>query len=106
MQVAQAQVDEARKLSADAERKLAETKVMEVERMSQYVQSLENNDEEEVPEAYLREDWNNHPEVARETFFFFKLQRKECSFLLFCAWTSDQHKYVFFFTLHCIRFAV
>lgn len=56
MQVAQTQVDEARKLSADAERKLAETKVMEVERMSQYVTSLENNDEEEVPEAYLRED--------------------------------------------------
>lgn len=56
MQVAQAQVDEARKLSADAERKLAETKVMEVERMSQHVKSLENNDEEEVPEAYLRED--------------------------------------------------
>lgn len=56
MQVAQAQVDEARKLSAEAERKLAETKVMEVERMSQYVTSLENKDEEEVPEAYLRED--------------------------------------------------
>lgn len=56
MQVAQAQVDEARKLSAEAERKLAETKVMEVERMSQYVTSLENNDEEEMPEAYLRED--------------------------------------------------
>ncbi|CAG08981.1 unnamed protein product [Tetraodon nigroviridis] len=56
MQVAQAQVDEARKLSAEAERKLAESKVMEVERMSQYVTSLENKDEEEVPEAYLRED--------------------------------------------------
>lgn len=56
MQVAQAQVDEAKKLSADAERKLAETKVMEVERMSQSVTSSENNDEEEVPEAYLRED--------------------------------------------------
>lgn len=56
MQVAQAQVDEARKLSAEAERKLAEAKVMEVERMSQYVTSLENADEEEVPEAYLRED--------------------------------------------------
>lgn len=55
MQVAQAQVDEARKLSADAERKLAETKVMEVERMSQYVTSMESNDEE-VHEAYLRED--------------------------------------------------
>lgn len=49
-------MDEARKLSADAERKMAETKVMEVERMSKSVISSENNDEEEVPEAYLRED--------------------------------------------------
>eukprot|EP00066_Takifugu_rubripes_P004915 XP_003968615.2 PREDICTED: diablo homolog, mitochondrial [Takifugu rubripes] len=56
MQVAQAQVDEARKLSAEAERKLAEAKVMEVERMSQRVTSMENNEEEEVPDAYLRED--------------------------------------------------
>lgn len=56
MQVAQAQLDEARKLSAEAERKLAEAKVMEVERMSQHVTSMENNEEEEVPDAYLRED--------------------------------------------------
>lgn len=90
MQVAQAQVDEAKKLSADAERKLAETKVMEVERMSQYVKSSESNDEEEVPEAYLREDWNTHPEVAREMWniLIFELQRKECSFLLFGVGTS------------------
>lgn len=66
MQVAQAQVDEARKLSAEAERKLAETKVMEVERMSQYVTSLENNDEEEMPEAYLREDWNKYPNTSTQ----------------------------------------
>ncbi|XP_044211252.1 diablo homolog, mitochondrial-like [Thunnus albacares] len=57
IQVAQSQVEEARKLSQDADKKLAETKVMEVERMSQHAASLEsNNDEEDVPEAYLRED--------------------------------------------------
>lgn len=66
MQVAQAQLDEARKLSAEAERKLAEAKVMEVERMSQHVTSMENNEEEEVPDAYLREDWNNYPEAAKQ----------------------------------------
>lgn len=57
IQVAQAQVEEARKLSADADKKLAETKVMEIERMAQYAaSSQDNNDEEEVPDAYLRED--------------------------------------------------
>ncbi|XP_041653277.1 diablo homolog, mitochondrial-like [Cheilinus undulatus] len=57
IQVAETQVEEARKLSADADKKLAETKVMEVERMAQYAASLENtNEEEEIPEAYLRED--------------------------------------------------
>ncbi|XP_034557562.1 diablo homolog, mitochondrial-like [Notolabrus celidotus] len=57
MQVAQTQVEEAQKLSADADKKLAAAKVMEVERMTQYSASLENtNEEEEVPEAYLRED--------------------------------------------------
>ncbi|KAF1394256.1 hypothetical protein PFLUV_G00024650 [Perca fluviatilis] len=56
IQVAQSQVEEAQKLSVDADAKLTETKVMEVERVSQYVASLENSDEEEVPEAYLRED--------------------------------------------------
>ncbi|XP_060902908.1 diablo IAP-binding mitochondrial protein-like [Labrus mixtus] len=57
IQVAQTQVDEVQKLSADADKKLAETKVMEVERMAQYAASLQNtNEEEEVPEAYLRED--------------------------------------------------
>lgn len=50
-------MEEVQKLSTDAEKKLAETKVMEVERMSQYTASLQNtSDEEEVPEAYLRED--------------------------------------------------
>lgn len=57
IQVAQSQVEEAQKLSLDADKKLAETKVKEVERMTQHAASLEsNNDEEEVPEAYLRED--------------------------------------------------
>ncbi|KAM3615786.1 uncharacterized protein V6R79_007779 [Siganus canaliculatus] len=56
--VARSQVDEAQKLSADANKKLAEAKVMEVERMTQYAASQQNSneEEEEVPEAYLRED--------------------------------------------------
>lgn len=57
IQVAESQVEEARKLSLDAEKKLTESKVMEIERMAQYAASMESsNDEEEVPEAYLRED--------------------------------------------------
>lgn len=57
IQVAQTQVEEARKLSLDADKKLAETKVMEVERMAQYAASMESrNEEEDIPEAYLRED--------------------------------------------------
>ncbi|XP_047248486.1 diablo IAP-binding mitochondrial protein-like [Girardinichthys multiradiatus] len=56
IQLAQSQVEEAQKLSLDAEKKLAETKVMEVERMTQHAASLESNNDEEIPEAYLRED--------------------------------------------------
>ncbi|XP_019943716.1 diablo IAP-binding mitochondrial protein-like [Paralichthys olivaceus] len=56
IQVALSQVEEAQKLSADAEKKLTETKVMEIERMAQHAASVQNNDEEEIPEAYLRED--------------------------------------------------
>uniref|UniRef100_A0A3Q3FGY6 Direct IAP-binding protein with low pI n=2 Tax=Kryptolebias marmoratus TaxID=37003 RepID=A0A3Q3FGY6_KRYMA len=52
IQLAQSQVEEAQKLSQDAEKKLVETKVMEVERMAQQAASVE----EEMPEAYLRED--------------------------------------------------
>ncbi|XP_059186648.1 diablo, IAP-binding mitochondrial protein a [Centropristis striata] len=52
IQVALSQVEEAQKMSLEADKKLAETKVMEVERMS----AQSNSDEEEVPEAYLRED--------------------------------------------------
>uniref|UniRef100_A0A3B5LJE3 Direct IAP-binding protein with low pI n=1 Tax=Xiphophorus couchianus TaxID=32473 RepID=A0A3B5LJE3_9TELE len=53
LQLAQSHVEEAQKVSRDAEKKLAETKVMEVERMTQHQGS---NEEEETPEAYLRED--------------------------------------------------
>lgn len=53
LQLAQSHVEEAQKVSRDAEKKLAETKVMEVERMTQHQGS---NAEEETPEAYLRED--------------------------------------------------
>ncbi|XP_013880690.1 diablo homolog, mitochondrial [Austrofundulus limnaeus] len=56
IQLAQSQVEEAQKISRDAEKKLAETKVMEVERMSENAAALESNTEEEMPEAYLRED--------------------------------------------------
>ncbi|XP_033486695.1 diablo, IAP-binding mitochondrial protein a isoform X1 [Epinephelus lanceolatus] len=56
VQLALTQVEEAQKLSADADKKLAETKVMEVERVARHAVSSENSDEEDVPEAYLRED--------------------------------------------------
>lgn len=57
VQLAQSQVEQAQKLSLNADKKLAETKVMEVERMAQYAASSQgSNNEEEVPEAYLRED--------------------------------------------------
>ncbi|TKS80759.1 Diablo -like protein, mitochondrial [Collichthys lucidus] len=55
VQVAQTQVEEAQKLSVDADKKLTEAKVMEVQRMAQHAASLES-DEEDIPEAYLRED--------------------------------------------------
>lgn len=56
IQVAQSQVEEARKLSADADKKLAETKVDEIQRMAEYAASIENSEDIEVHEAYLRED--------------------------------------------------
>lgn len=55
VQVAQSQVEDARNLSAEAEKKLAETKVEEIQRMAEYTAFLEG-DEHEVHEAYLRED--------------------------------------------------
>uniref|UniRef100_UPI0037E8F801 diablo IAP-binding mitochondrial protein-like n=1 Tax=Semicossyphus pulcher TaxID=241346 RepID=UPI0037E8F801 len=56
IQVAQSQVDEARKLSADADKKLAETKVEEIQRMAEYAALRWDSEEHEVHEAYLRED--------------------------------------------------
>lgn len=56
IQVAQSQVAEARKLSADADKKLAETKVEEIQRMAEYAAFLDASEEHEVHEAYLRED--------------------------------------------------
>lgn len=63
VQVAQTQVEEAQKLSVDADKKLTEAKVMEVQRMAQHAASSQS-DEEDIPEAYLREDWS--PEVSGE----------------------------------------
>ncbi|TNN32931.1 Diablo, mitochondrial [Liparis tanakae] len=56
IQVAQSQVEEARQLSADADKKLAETKVEEIQRMAEYTAFLGDSEEHEVHEAYLRED--------------------------------------------------
>ncbi|XP_042342824.1 diablo homolog, mitochondrial-like isoform X2 [Plectropomus leopardus] len=56
IQVAEAQVKEARTLSVDADKKLAETKVEEIQRMAEYAAFLEDSEEHEVHEAYLRED--------------------------------------------------
>ncbi|KAE8295058.1 Diablo-like protein, mitochondrial [Larimichthys crocea] len=55
VQVAQTQVEEVQKLSVDADKKLTEAKVMEVQRMAQHAASSQS-DEEDIPEAYLRED--------------------------------------------------
>ncbi|KAM9852875.1 diablo IAP-binding mitochondrial protein-like [Aulostomus maculatus] len=56
IQVSQSQVEEAQKMSADAKKRLAETKVEEIQRMAEYTAMLENGEELEVHEAYLRED--------------------------------------------------
>ncbi|XP_011606865.1 diablo homolog, mitochondrial-like isoform X1 [Takifugu rubripes] len=56
VQVAQAQVDEARRLTEDVNKKLAETKVEEIQRMAEYAAFLDDNQEPELHEAYLRED--------------------------------------------------
>lgn len=58
IKVAESQLEEARKLSAEAEKKLAETKVEEIERMAEYAAFLEGSEEYEIQEAYLREDWD------------------------------------------------
>ncbi|KAM9358992.1 diablo IAP-binding mitochondrial protein-like [Symphorus nematophorus] len=56
IQVAQSQVEGAQKLSADADKKLAETKVEEIQRMAEYAAFREDTEEPELHEAYLRED--------------------------------------------------
>ncbi|XP_034720102.1 diablo homolog, mitochondrial-like isoform X2 [Etheostoma cragini] len=56
IQMAQSQVGEARKLSAAADKMLAETKVEEIQRMAEYASFLDNSEEDGVQEAYLRED--------------------------------------------------
>lgn len=58
VQVAQAQVDEAQRLMEDVNKKLAETKVEEIQRMAEYAAFLDDNEEPELHEAYLREDWD------------------------------------------------
>ncbi|KAK7882050.1 hypothetical protein WMY93_028224 [Mugilogobius chulae] len=52
LDLAQSQVDEVRKISAEAQTLLTQTKVLEVERMA----SARGSEDEEMPEAYLRED--------------------------------------------------
>ncbi|XP_061733326.1 diablo IAP-binding mitochondrial protein-like [Nerophis ophidion] len=57
IQVARSQVDAIQKVSKDADKKLAEAKVLEVEAVTKHAAMLEkSNTEEDIPEAYLRED--------------------------------------------------
>ncbi|XP_016349120.1 diablo homolog, mitochondrial-like isoform X2 [Sinocyclocheilus anshuiensis] len=56
LQVAQCKVEELRKISKAAEKKLAETKAEEIQRMAEYASSIDIHDLEDIPEAYLRED--------------------------------------------------
>ncbi|XP_056612526.1 diablo, IAP-binding mitochondrial protein a [Triplophysa dalaica] len=53
LQVAQTKVDEVKEISKEAQKKLAETKAEEIQRMAEYSSSIYL---ESVPEAYLRED--------------------------------------------------
>ncbi|KAL0973180.1 hypothetical protein UPYG_G00199980 [Umbra pygmaea] len=55
MQSAKFQVEEIRRISAEAERKLAETKAEEIQRMAEYASLIECGGDD-VQEAYLRED--------------------------------------------------
>lgn len=55
IQLFRSQVEEAKKVSAEADRKLAETKADEIQRMAEYHAFLQDS-EHEVHEAYLRED--------------------------------------------------
>lgn len=55
IEVARSQAEEARKYSRDADKKLAEAKALEIQASAQRPAALEKS-EEDVPEAYLRED--------------------------------------------------
>lgn len=56
MQAAQSKVEEMRKLQLVAQKSLAEMKAEEIQRMAEYASSINLQDLEDVPEAYLRED--------------------------------------------------
>lgn len=54
--MAQGKVEELRKISKEAKKKLAETKAEEIQRMAEYASSIDIKELEDIPEAYLRED--------------------------------------------------
>ncbi|XP_061537060.1 diablo IAP-binding mitochondrial protein-like [Phycodurus eques] len=56
VRLARSHADRARSAAGAADKKLAETKVDEIQRMAEYAASLEDADELEIHEAYLRED--------------------------------------------------
>ncbi|XP_077422741.1 diablo IAP-binding mitochondrial protein-like [Vanacampus margaritifer] len=55
IEVVRSQVEEARKSSRDADKKLAEAKALEIQASARRAAALEKS-EDDVPEAYLRED--------------------------------------------------
>ncbi|KAI5611170.1 diablo, IAP-binding mitochondrial protein a, partial [Silurus asotus] len=56
VEAAQSKVEEMRKLQLAAQKSLAEMKAEEIQRMAEYASSINLQDLEDVPEAYLRED--------------------------------------------------
>uniref|UniRef100_A0A8C9QZ59 Direct IAP-binding protein with low pI n=2 Tax=Scleropages formosus TaxID=113540 RepID=A0A8C9QZ59_SCLFO len=56
LQVAQAQVEQVRLQLLETEKKMAETKAEEMQRMAQFASRNVEEEEEDIPEAYLRED--------------------------------------------------
>lgn len=56
MKAAQSKVEEMRKLQMAAQKSLAEMKAEEIQRMAEYASSINLQDLEDIPEAYLRED--------------------------------------------------
>lgn len=86
IQVAQSQVEEARKLSEDADKKLAETKVEEIQRKAEYAALQDANDEYELHEAYLREDWDKQMEPSeknKKTLCFLTSEALRCNMFAF-----------------------